>query len=263
VTLTPNMVCSISGTANLILIYYFTVGDSSHYPWRAEGLLLKLSRVFFSQQSPPDRGILRGSATDRRGAIFLIFPSTGFSYRTQSKNFLALCASNYYDGCIFHRNIKGFMIQTGDPSGTGKGGESIWGKPFPDEIRSTLKVRTRTLIIFLSLNTLRLKFNARGVVAMANTGPDTNKSQFFITYAKQPHLDSKYTIFGKVIDGADLTLDAMERVPVNNKNRPLAEIKLTHVSQPHFDRPVIQNFNRRLLFTRTPSRMQCWCRDDE
>jgi peptidyl-prolyl cis-trans isomerase-like 3 len=73
------------------------------------------------------------------------------------------------------------------------------------------------------------QFNARGVVAMANSGPDTNKSQFFITYAKQAHLDSKYTIFGKVIDGQDSTLDAMERVPVNNKNRPLSDIKLTHV----------------------------------
>ncbi|KAF8720655.1 hypothetical protein AX14_010821 [Amanita brunnescens Koide BX004] len=104
------------------------------------------------------------------------------------------------------------MIQTGDPTGTGKGGESIWGGTFEDEIRSTLK------------------FNARGVVAMANSGPDTNKSQFFLTYAKQTHLDGKYTIFGKVIDGGDSTLDAMERVPVNNKNRPLSEIKLTHVT---------------------------------
>ncbi|EGO25081.1 cyclophilin-type peptidyl-prolyl cis-trans isomerase [Serpula lacrymans var. lacrymans S7.9] len=129
-----------------------------------------------------------------------------------AENFLALCASKYYDDCIFHRNIKGFMAQAGDPTGSGKGGQSIWGKPFADEIRSTLK------------------FNARGMVAMANSGPDTNKSQFFITYAKQPHLDGKYTIFGKVIDGADSTLDIMERAPVNPKNRPLSEIKLTHIT---------------------------------
>ncbi|KAG6374374.1 cyclophilin-like domain-containing protein [Boletus reticuloceps] len=107
------------------------------------------------------------------------------------------------------------MTQTGDPSGSGKGGQSMWGKPFGDEIRSTLK------------------FNNRGMVAMANSGPDTSKSQFFITYAKQLHLDGKYTIFGKVIDGTDSTLDSMERVPVNNKNRPLTEIKLTHVRHVH------------------------------
>ncbi|KAF9563179.1 cyclophilin-like protein, partial [Agrocybe pediades] len=131
-----------------------------------------------------------------------------------AENFLALCASGYYNGCIFHRNIRGFIVQTGDPTGTGKGGQSIWGAPFGDEIRSTLK------------------FNARGIVAMANAGngTDSNKSQFFITYAKQPHLDGKHTIFGKVIDGADSTLDSMERVPVNNKNRPLNEIKLTGIT---------------------------------
>lgn len=77
---------------------------------------------------------------------------------------------------------------------------------------------------------ISFKFNARGVLAMANSGANTNKSQFFITYAKQAHLDGKYTIFGKVIDGADSTLDAMERVPVNAKNRPLTEVRLTHVS---------------------------------
>jgi len=125
-----------------------------------------------------------------------------------AENFLALCASGYYDDVIFHRNIKGFMIQTGDPTGSGKGGQSIWGRPFNDEIRSTLK------------------FNSRGIVAMANSGPDTNKSQFFITYSKQSHLDTKYTIFGKVIDGQDTTLDAMEAIPTTDKFRPVHEIRL-------------------------------------
>ncbi|KAI8057762.1 peptidyl-prolyl cis-trans isomerase-like 3 [Syncephalis plumigaleata] len=129
-----------------------------------------------------------------------------------AENFLALCASGYYDNVLFHRNIAGFMVQTGDPTGTGKGGNSIWGRKFEDEIRSTLK------------------HNARGIVSMANSGPDTNGSQFFITYGKQTHLDTKYTIFGKVIDGADTTLDALEKVPVDQKNRPIQEIRIRSVT---------------------------------
>ncbi|KAG0419870.1 hypothetical protein HPB47_003819 [Ixodes persulcatus] len=95
---------------------------------------------------------------------------------------------------------------------TGKGGESIWGEKFADEFRDDLK------------------HNVRGVVSMANNGPNTNASQFFITYAKQPHLDLKYTIFGKVIDGLD-TLDELEKAPVNPKNyRPLRDIRLNAVT---------------------------------
>lgn len=128
------------------------------------------------------------------------------------ENFLALCASGYYNGCVFHRNIKGFMLQTGDPTGTGKGGNSIWGDKFEDELSDTLK------------------HNVRGVVSMANNGPDSNGSQFFITYAKQPHLDLKYTIFGKVIDGFE-TLDEIEKQPVNEKNyRPLNDMHLLNVT---------------------------------
>lgn len=128
------------------------------------------------------------------------------------ENFLALCASDYYKGCVFHRNIKGFMLQTGDPTGTGKGGNSIWGDKFEDELSDTLK------------------HNVRGVVSMANNGPDSNGSQFFITYAKQPHLDLKYTIFGKVIDGFE-TLDEIEKQPVNEKNyRPLNDMHLLNVT---------------------------------
>ncbi|KAJ3297288.1 Peptidyl-prolyl cis-trans isomerase cyp10 [Rhizoclosmatium sp. JEL0117] len=129
-----------------------------------------------------------------------------------AENFLALAASGYYNNNLFHRNIKGFMIQTGDPTGTGKGGQSIWGAPFADEIKSTLK------------------HNTRGIVSMANKGPDTNKSQFFITYGKHAHLDSKYTVFGKVIDGMD-TLDAMEKVPVEGgSNRPLQDIRIRSIT---------------------------------
>ncbi|WFD38803.1 peptidylprolyl isomerase [Malassezia japonica] len=131
-----------------------------------------------------------------------------------AENFLGHCAAGTYDEVKWHRNMRDFMIQTGDPTGTGKGGQSIWGEPFQDEICATLK------------------FNARGIVAMANGAPNTNKSQFFITYSKQSHLDGKYTIIGKVIDGAELggTLDTMEKVPVDAKHRPLDEIRMTGVT---------------------------------
>ncbi|XP_050407163.1 peptidyl-prolyl cis-trans isomerase-like 3 [Patella vulgata] len=124
------------------------------------------------------------------------------------QNFLALCASGYYDNTIIHRNIKGFMAQMGDPTGTGKGGASIWGGKFEDEFRESLKHSTR------------------GIVSMANNGPDTNGSQFFITYGKQPHLDMKYTVIGRVIDGFE-TLDTLEKIPVEEKSyRPLNVVSL-------------------------------------
>ncbi|EFO20046.1 hypothetical protein LOAG_08445 [Loa loa] len=126
------------------------------------------------------------------------------------ENFLALCASGYYDNCIFHRNIKDFMVQTGDPTGTGKGGDSIWGGPIEDELNTTLK------------------HDARGVVSMAGNGPNTSRSQFFITYAKHPTLDLKYTVFGRVIDGFD-TLDELEKVKVDAKYRPVVEQKIQNV----------------------------------
>eukprot|EP00249_Psilotum_nudum_P006121 c19473_g1_i1 orf=223-630(+) len=126
-------------------------------------------------------------------------------------NFLALCARGYYDGTIFHRNIKGFMIQGGDPTGTGRGGTSIWGRKFNDEIRESLK------------------HNARGILSMANSGPNTNGSQFFIAYAKQPHLNGLYTVFGRVIHGFEV-LDLMEKTPTGAGDRPLAEIRLNRVT---------------------------------
>ncbi|KAJ2559784.1 Peptidyl-prolyl cis-trans isomerase cyp10 [Coemansia sp. RSA 1933] len=130
-----------------------------------------------------------------------------------SENFLALCASGYYDDTVIHRNIAGFMVQMGDPTGKGKGGTSIWGRKFEDEIRTTLK------------------HDRRGIVSMANSGPDTNASQFFITYARQPSLDAKYTIFGSVVDETDVTLAALERIDVDRKNhRPIKDVKIRSVT---------------------------------
>ncbi|XP_011292599.1 peptidyl-prolyl cis-trans isomerase-like 3 isoform X1 [Musca domestica] len=128
------------------------------------------------------------------------------------ENFLALCASDYYNGCAFIRNIKGFIVQTGDPTNTGKNGKSIWGHKFEDEFKD------------------HLKHSDRGMLSMANNGPNSNASQFFITYAAQPNLDLKYTLFGRVIDGFD-ALDELEKLPVNPKTyRPHAEKKINSVT---------------------------------
>lgn len=112
-----------------------------------------------------------------------------------SFNFLALAASGYYNNSTFHRNMRNFMIQGGDPTGTGKGGESIWGGTFGDEFHPA-NVHDR-----------------RGILSMANKGPGTNRSQFFITYERQPHLNNVYTVFGRLLEGWDV-LDAMERLPI-------------------------------------------------
>ncbi|MEA3328867.1 MAG: peptidylprolyl isomerase [Candidatus Omnitrophota bacterium] len=123
------------------------------------------------------------------------------------ENFTRLIAEDYYNGIIFHRVIKDFMIQGGDPSGTGRGGKSIWGKPFEDEVSP------------------KITFNKAGLVAMANAGPNTNGSQFFITTAKTPWLNMKHTIFGEVISGYDV-VQKIENTPVDRSGRPAGEQKI-------------------------------------
>ncbi len=124
------------------------------------------------------------------------------------ENFLGLVKKGYYDGLIFHRVIKGFMIQGGDPTGTGRGGESIWGKKFEDE------------------TTEFLKFDRPWLLAMANAGPNTNGSQFFITTAPTEWLNMKHTIFGEVVNGIDVA-QKIENTPVSpGDNRPTSEQKI-------------------------------------
>lgn len=123
------------------------------------------------------------------------------------ENFVKLVEKGYYNGLIFHRVIKGFMIQGGDPTGTGMGGESIWGRAFEDEV------------------TPSAKFDGPGILAMANAGPNTNGSQFFITCAKTPWLNMRHTIFGEVVSGLEAA-QKIENTPVNAEGRPSAEQKI-------------------------------------
>lgn len=123
------------------------------------------------------------------------------------ENFSKLVEKGYYNGLIFHRVIKGFMIQGGDPTGTGMGGESIWGKPFEDEVTPVVK------------------FDAPGILAMANAGPNTNGSQFFITCAATPWLNMRHSIFGEVVSGLDV-VQKIENTPVGASDRPITQQKI-------------------------------------
>ncbi|WP_422193102.1 peptidylprolyl isomerase [Psychrobacillus psychrotolerans] len=152
------------------------------------------------------------------------------------ENFLTHAENGYYDGLIFHRVIQDFMIQGGDPTGTGMGGESIYGAEFEDEFSMNL-------------------FNLRGALSMANAGPNTNGSQFFIVQASEPpatakqmidggwpkeiaeayeemggtpHLDQKHTVFGQVIEGMEI-VDQMAAVKKGAQDKPLVDITIDSI----------------------------------
>ncbi|KAI0118329.1 cyclophilin type peptidyl-prolyl cis-trans isomerase [Nemania sp. FL0031] len=123
------------------------------------------------------------------------------------KNFSTLASRGYYDGVIFHRIIPSFMIQGGDPTGSGRGGTSIYGDKFADEISP------------------ELRHTGAGVLSMANAGPDSNGSQFFITLAPTPWLDGKHTIFGRV-KGGMAVVKRMGLVKTDAEDRPAEDIKI-------------------------------------
>lgn len=127
------------------------------------------------------------------------------------KNFAGLALKGYYDGIIFHRVIKDFMIQGGDPTGTGMGGESIYGAKFEDEFVPSLM------------------HDSPGIVSMANAGPNTNGSQFFITVVPTPWLNARHSVFGKVIKGMDVVY-AISQVPTNKMDRPINDVVMQKVT---------------------------------
>ncbi len=128
------------------------------------------------------------------------------------KNFIGHSENGYYNGVVFHRVIDDFMIQGGDPTGTGRGGESIYGEPFEDEIVDTLR------------------HTGAGILSMANRGPNTNGSQFFITLVATPWLDGKHTVFGKVVKGLDV-VKAIGKVKTSKPaDRPLTDVVMQKVT---------------------------------
>ena len=155
-----------------------------------------------------------------------------------TKNFIDLATKGFYDGVIFHRVIDGFMIQGGDPTGTGMGGSSVWGDSFEDEFSTSL-------------------FNLNGALSMANAGPNTNGSQFFIVTAKEvpmtmlaqleaggwpkeiidayaanggtPWLDQKHTVFGQVEAGMD-TVYAIEGVKKGAQDKPVEDVVIESIT---------------------------------
>lgn len=129
-----------------------------------------------------------------------------------AENFLTLAGKNFYDGVIFHRVIKGFMIQGGDPTGTGMGGP---GYKFEDELNPATESYKRGYL--------------RGTLAMANSGPNTNGSQFFIMHADYP-LPNAYTIFGRVVSGIEV-VDAIAESPTGRNDKPVSDIVMTKVEE--------------------------------
>ena len=131
-----------------------------------------------------------------------------------TENFMTLAERGYYNGVIFHRVIKGFMIQGGDPTGTGRGGQSASGGRFDDEIDASSAVYQRAYKV--------------GTVAMANAGPNTNGSQFFIMHVDYP-LPPHYTIFGRVTEGQEI-VDAIASTPTDANDRPRAPVTMEQVT---------------------------------
>lgn len=115
-------------------------------------------------------------------------------------NFVFLAREGFYDGTVFHRVIRGFMAQGGDPTGTGRGGP---GYKFRDEFDPSLR------------------HNKEGILSMANAGANTNGSQFFITYGAQPHLDNRHAVFGEVVEG----MDVVRSIPDSESGQPQVKIQ--------------------------------------
>ncbi|GJE85737.1 cyclophilin-like protein [Phanerochaete sordida] len=185
-------------------------------------LLWDEEELMFEDFANPPKGKGKEKDVGRRRAYVRVVTSLGGSLNLElfcekapktCYNFLMLAKQGKYNDCLFHRLVPGFMIQTGDPTGTGAGGQSYWGTPFRDEY--DMKGAA--------------KHDSRGTLAMANKGANTNGSQWYVTFKPAPHLDKKHTVFGKLVGGEDV-LDALENLSVKpGTERPAKPVTITEV----------------------------------
>jgi len=186
---------------------------------RKFGLLLLVSLVLFMtgcNAQPTDNNRSTVKKEDKKGDVIVVLETNQGNIELKMmpkvaplavENFTTHVKNGYYNGLIFHRVIKDFMIQGGDPTGTGTGGESIWHKEFINEYGKNVV------------------FDRPFLLAMANHGPNTNGSQFFITTKATPWLNGGYTIFGEVVSGQD-TVRKIENTKTARGDRPIVEQKI-------------------------------------
>lgn len=188
----------------------------------------------FPQINLGETKVVKAIMNTNRGAVTInLYPELA---PKTVENFVGLAREDYYNGIIFHRVISDFMIQGGDPTGTGMGGESIWEEQFEDEFSPYL-------------------FNLRGALSMANSGPNTNGSQFFIVTASQvpgqmigqmeaagypvevieayknggtPWLDNKHTVFGHIVEGMDI-VDEIDKTETNYADKPVEDVVIESI----------------------------------
>lgn len=189
----------------------------------------------YPQINLKDTKVIEAKMNTNKGTmVFHLFPELA---PKTVENFVTHAKNGYYDGIIFHRVIENFMIQGGDPTGTGMGGESIWGEEFEDEFTSNL-------------------YNFNGALSMANAGPNTNGSQFFIVTADQvpgnmieqmegagypeevsskyqaeggtPWLDQRHTVFGQIVEGMDV-VDTIESTKTGHADKPVEDIVIESI----------------------------------